>query len=222
MTRLTKATALLFVVLLGFASTARAEDLAEHSAYQVVANATVALQGVLQKAPDYVAENPGKYYEALHQVLDPVIDYEGFARGVMGPYASSSRYRSLDAAGKAQLRDQLKRFTGVIKGSLVETYGKGLLAFGGSKIETLPTKTEDKTKRVISVTQKVYAAGGKPKTVNYLMAQNKKGHWQLRNVVIEAVNLGKVYRNQFESAARRANGDLDAVIAHWEGSATAE
>ena len=28
-------------------------------------------------------------------------------------------------------------------------------------------------------------------------------------------NLGEIYRNQFESAARRYEGDLDQVIANW-------
>ena len=38
--------------------------------------------------------------------------FPGFARSVMGPYASSERYRGLDAAGQAQLREQLDKFTG--------------------------------------------------------------------------------------------------------------
>ncbi|PID54969.1 MAG: toluene tolerance protein [Gammaproteobacteria bacterium] len=209
----------MFALLLGVASAVQAKAPTDHSAYEVVAEATVSIQDILTQAPSYAADDPERYYAALHQVLDPVIDYRGFARGVMGAYASSERYRSLDKTGRAQLRKQLNRFTTVIKGSLVETYGKGLLAFAGSKIETLPVKAEDHSKRVVSIAQKVYAAGGAPKTVNYLMAQNKKGQWQLRNVVIEAVNLGKVYRNQFESAARRENGDLDAVIGQWEGEA---
>jgi hypothetical protein len=32
----------------------------------------------------------------------------------------------------------------------------------------------------------------------------------MRNLVVENVNLGQVYRSQFESAARRYDGDLDA------------
>jgi len=34
-------------------------------------------------------------------------------------------------------------------------------------------------------------------------------------MVIENVNLGEIYRSQFESAARKHGGDLDQVIASW-------
>ena len=37
--------------------------------------------------------------------------------------------------------------------------------------------------------------------------------WQLRNIIIEGVNLGEIYRSQFEASARKSNGDLDVVIA---------
>lgn len=207
------------LVLLSLSLVVFAEDMAENSAFQRVATTTSAMQGVLEEAPDYIDEDPERYFRAVHEVLDPVIDYKGFARGVMGAYASSERYRSLDSAGKKQLRAQLNRFTEIIKETLVKTYGKGLLAFGGSRIETLPTDEKDARKRVVSVVQHVYGDDDKPRVVNYQMAQNKKGQWRLRNVIIEAVNLGKVYRNQFESAARQHDGDLNAVIANWQDSA---
>ena len=49
----------------------------------------------------------------------------------------------------------------------------------------------------------------------YQMGKGKSGEWKLRNVIIESVNLGEIYRNQFESAARKRDGDLDAVIDSW-------
>jgi hypothetical protein len=58
-----------------------------------------------------VDDDPERYYAAVHEVLDPVVDFRGFARGVMGEYATSARYRSLDEAGREKLRDQLERFT---------------------------------------------------------------------------------------------------------------
>jgi phospholipid transport system substrate-binding protein len=49
----------------------------------------------------------------------------------------------------------------------------------------------------------------------YQMGLDRSGTWKLRNMIIESVNLGEIYRNQFESAARRYEGDLDQVIANW-------
>ena len=37
----------------------------------------------------------------------------------------------------------------------------------------------------------------------------------LRNVIIESVNLGEIYRDQFQDSAREEDGDIDKVIANW-------
>ena len=45
--------------------------------------------------------------------------------------------------------------------------------------------------------------------------RDKKGKWRLRNLIVETVNLGVIYRNQFQAAARDAEGDLNVVIDNW-------
>ena len=47
------------------------------------------------------------------------------------------------------------------------------------------------------------------------MGKGKSGEWKLRNVIIESVNLGEIYSNQFQSSARKYEGDLDSVIENW-------
>jgi phospholipid transport system substrate-binding protein len=49
----------------------------------------------------------------------------------------------------------------------------------------------------------------------YQMGKNKSGVWKLRNVIIETVNLGEIYKNQFQAAARKHDGDLNTVIEGW-------
>ena len=119
---------------------------AESPAHAVVRDTTRQVMDVVQQADAYADEDPERYYQEIQAILDPVIDYRGFARGVMGPYATSERYRSLDEAGRAQLRDQLDRFTEVMRVGLVRTYSKGLLAFGGSRIEVDEPGEEDQGK----------------------------------------------------------------------------
>lgn len=200
------------------ADKALAED---QVAYDLVQNTTVAVMDVVTAADEYVEDDPERYYQQIQELLDPLIDFRGFARKVMGPYASSSRYRSLDEAGKQQLRDQLDRFTDVMRSSLVRTYSKGLLAFGGSRIELeLPEADEEKTAEEassarLSVRQLVYADRSLPYEVRYQMGQEKSGDWKLLNVIIESVNLGEVYKDQFLASAREHGGNLDAVIDSW-------
>ena len=54
-----------------------------------------------------------------------------------------------------------------------------------------------------------------PYVVLYQMGRNRDGAWKLRNVIIESVNLGEIYRDQFQAAAREEEGNLDNVIANW-------
>ena len=196
---------------------------AEGTAHGVVSATTRDVMNVVQAAPAYVDQDPDRYYQAIQDILDPVIDFRGFARGVMGAYASSDRYRSLDADGRARLKDQLDRFTQVMRVGLVRTYSKGLLAFGGSRIEvSKPDADAEKTSKA-SVRQLIYSDSSEPYVVLYQMGRDRSGDWKLRNMIIENVNLGEIYRGQFEAAARKHGGDLDQVIENWsEAAAEAE
>ena len=184
-------------------------------AHEVVEQATEQILSVVQAAEAYAEEDPERYYGEIQTILDPVVDFRGFARSVMGPYASSERYRSLDDAGKAQLRDQLDRFTEVMRFGLVRTYSKGLLAFGGSRIEVLVPEGGSLNESRVTVKQLVFSDEPDPYELLYQMGRNKSGDWKLRNIIIESVNLGEIYRSQFESSARKNEGDLDTVIETW-------
>lgn len=193
----------------------RAQD---HAAYILVQETTVRVMDVVVAAEEYAEADPERYYRQIQDLLDPLIDFRGFARKVMGPYASSERYRSLDEAGRQQLRDQLDRFTAVMRGSLVRTYSKGLLAFGGSKIELAPPEAaegDETDSSRLSVRQLIYADRKLPYEVMYQMGQEKADEWKLRNVIIENVNLGEIYRDQFLASARERDGNLNAVIDNW-------
>ncbi len=185
------------------------------TAHDVVRDTSGKVMAVVQEAQAYADDDPERYYAEVQAILEPVIDFRGFARGVMGAYASSDRYRSLDEAGRAQLREQLDRFTDVMRAGLVRTYSKGLLAFGGSRIEVSAPAADEADQDRASVEQLIFTDQATPYVVMYQMGRDRSGEWKLRNVIIESVNLGEIYRSQFEAAARKENGDLDAVIDNW-------
>ena len=185
------------------------------TAHDVVRDTSSQVMAVVKDAQAYAEQDPDRYYAQVQAILEPVIDFRSFARGVMGAYASSDRYRSLDEAGRAQLRDQLDRFTEVMRAGLVRTYSKGLLAFGGSRIEVSSPAPDEADQDRASVEQLIFTEDARPYVVMYQMGRDRSGEWKLRNVIIESVNLGEIYRSQFEAAARKENGDLDAVIDSW-------
>lgn len=197
------------------AGTFAAEE--DNSAQAVLQQTTDRVLQVIDGARSYVDTDPDRYYAAVHEVLDPVIDFRGFARGVMGEYASGKRYRSLDEAGREKLKAQLDEFSETMRVGLIKTYSRGLLAFGGSRVELADNPDVEGDRATLR--QLIYSDASKPYVVVYQMAKDKMGRWKMRNLVVENVNLGQIYRSQFESAARRYDGDLDKVIKNWSAEA---
>lgn len=199
-----------------------AQDTEQSDPGAIVAQATDRVMALVAEAGEYFDEDPDRYYAAIGGEVDDLIDFRSFARGVMGDAASGATYRQLDDAGKARLRGQLDTFSEVIRSGLIQTYGKGLLAFGGLKTEVLPAEIAPNNERLASVTQRVTGDQGQVYTLRYQMGLYRDGQWRLRNMIIENVNLGEIYRSQFADALEDANGDIDQVIAGWDVAPLAE
>ncbi|MEC8159334.1 MAG: ABC transporter substrate-binding protein [Pseudomonadota bacterium] len=185
----------------------------------IIESTTTQIMTIVGEAPKYFDADPDRFYSEIGAVLDATIDWRGFAKGVMGDYASNARYRTLDDEGRTALRDQLQSFTDIMKLGLIRTYAKGLLAFSGSKFEIVDKEAIDPDARSASITQLVYGSGGRTYTVRYQMGRSRDGRWRLRNLIVADINLGQIYRNQFAAAAKSADGDVAKVVAEWDISA---
>lgn len=206
----------LMLTMVAWSSSAEVNDKAPKP---IIEFTTSQIMTIIDGAPEYFDEDPDRFYSEIGGVLDATIDWRGFAKGVMGDYASNARYKSLDAEGKKVLRRQLEAFTDIIKSGLIRTYAKGLLAFSGSKFEIVDGGEVDPKARSASITQLVYGAGDRTYTVRYQMGKRRDGSWRLRNLIVEDINLGQIYRNQFASAAKAAGGDVGKVVAEWDVAA---
>ena len=191
----------------------------DETAEEALKRTTTEVLTVIEEAADYVKDDPERYYARVNDVLDDIMDFRGFARGVMGDYASGERYRNLNEEEREELRVQLDRFTDAMREGLVQAYSRGLLAFGGSRVELDEERSQgssDGNPDRASLRQLIYADGSDPYVVVYQMARNRDGKWLIRNLIVENVNLGQIYRSQFEASARKFKGDLDKVISDWE------
>jgi phospholipid transport system substrate-binding protein len=186
--------------------------------YQIVQQTTERVLAIIKEGKSTYEKDPARFNKQVEVVMDEVVDFDAFARGVMGPYASAQRYQALTTEQeKAEFRARVERFSTTFKHGLVETYAKGLLKFNGQRIETLPARKGDNPESgTVAVIQNIYGAADKPYVVQYSMRRNRAGEWKLNNVVIEGINLGQTYRSQFASAADQNRGDLDKVIANWK------
>lgn len=185
--------------------------------YQMVQQTTEQVIAIIKDGKGYYDKDPARFNKQVEAVLDKVVDFDAFARGVMGPYAGAQRYQALtNEQEKNEFRARIQRFSDTFKQGLIETYAKGLLKFDGQKIETLPPrKSDDLNSGNVAVVQNIYGAADKPYIVQYSMRRNREGVWKLQNVIIEGINLGQTYRSQFAAAADQYHGDLDKVIANW-------
>lgn len=194
-------------------SHAMAED--GQGAYDVVKGTTDQVLKLVQDAKGYYGSDPERYYREIDGLLGGVSDFKGFARSVMGRHASKQALDSLDPAAQKKLQQQIERFTEVFRVGLVHTYAEGLLKFSGQRIEVKPPRGGDEGEGSVEVSQLIYGDAPQPYVVQYKMRKDKSGAWKLRNVTIEGINMGKVYRSQFDEAMQKYKGDIDQVIANW-------
>lgn len=192
--------------------------------YQVVQQTTEHVLAIVKDAKVYSAKDPKRFNTEVTEVMNKVIDFEDFARSVMGTYASGQRYKALTSEDeKAAFRERITRFSVTFKQGLVDTYASSLLSFNGEKVETIPPKKgDDISTGSATVMQNIFNGSGKSYVVQYSMRRNKAGEWKLHNLIIEGINLGLTYRSQFSAAAEKYHGDLDKVIANWSVEPDAE
>ncbi len=191
---------------------------AEQDPYQIVQQTTEKVLAIVKDAKGYAQKDPERFQKEVTLELDKVVDFNHFARGVMGSYASAQRYKALKSeAEKAAFNERIQRFSSTFKQGLVDTYANGLLNLNGQKIETLPLRKGDNlASGSVSIIQNIYNDSGKPYVIQYSMRRTQAGEWKLQNLIIEGINLGLTYRSQFAESADLNKGDLDKVIANWK------
>ncbi len=211
------------LLMLVAASIGMAEEGVEQSKQspqQLIQTVTDEVLIAIVAATEYYDEDPERFYTEIEAIMAPVMDYQTFARTVMGRYGSSSAYRSLaKAEEKEQFKQRVISFTEVFRQTIMNTYGKGLMTFNGEEIDVLPLDEENQANfeqgRSVQVVQVIRGQDGAENKVYYKLKPNRGGEWKLRNVVINSINLGKVYQSQFASAVKDNDGDIDKAIGAW-------
>jgi phospholipid transport system substrate-binding protein len=163
------------------------------------------LLAVIKEGKTYADADPERFYKEVQQVLDPAIDFDTFARGVMAVY------------GKKATAAQRDQFEATFKTGLIRTYAKALLSFTNEKISVLPADRPQTQPDKDSVKTEIVSKEGKVYPVIYSMRLGKDGKWRVYNIIINGINIGLTYRDQFASSmkARDNHGNIDAVIKAW-------
>ncbi|WP_237045512.1 MlaC/ttg2D family ABC transporter substrate-binding protein [Aquipseudomonas alcaligenes] len=171
------------------------------TAHDVMKSTTDELIGDLKANKAGYQQNPQSFYDTLERILGPVVDSAGISRSIMTVKYSR---RASD--------EQLKRFEDNFKRSLMQFYGNALLEYDNQSIRVLPAKAEGADRA--SVGMEVRDSKGTVYPVSYTMVQ-LDGQWKLRNVIINGINVGKLFRDQFADSMQRNGNDLDRTIDGW-------
>ncbi len=186
----------------------------------IVRDITVRLVEQIGTARSYYDTQPERFFQQVDQIISPAIDYRSFSRAIMGRYGTSAYYRGLGSDREREvLKAQVLRFSEAVQDRMVRTLSKGLMTFSGERIEVLVPDAEEqqriKSKQSVSVTQLIYREQDQPLEVQFKLKPDKRGDWRMINVVLDNINLGKQYRDEFSSKLREYNGDIDKVIDYW-------
>jgi phospholipid transport system substrate-binding protein len=172
---------------------------------ELVEQVTADILVVVKEQRYLLDENPEAFYQAVDEVLSPIVAFNFIAKGVMGKYA------------KQATPAQKQRFKDVFQINLISTYAKGMAVYGDQEVVVEPLNGEIGARRKVSIIQKVRGADGE-NTVSYTMGKSKgSDEWKLLNVTINGINLGKTFRSQFAQAMKK-KGDLDSVIDGWSNN----
>ena len=58
--------------------------------------------------------------------------------------------------------------------------------------------------------------------ITYKVRKGKNQEWLIINIVVNGVNLGLTFRNQFQALAKEHNENIDAIIKNWTSDANFE
>lgn len=173
------------------------------SARDVIQGTTTQLLSDLKSNKEQYKADPNAFYNALNANLGPVVDADGISKSIM----------TVKYSRKAS-PEQMQRFQENFKRSLMQFYGNALLEYNNQGITVDPAKTEadDRT----SVGMKITGTNGAVYPVQYTMVK-LDGEWKVRNVIVNGINIGKLFRDQFQDAMQRNGNNLDKTIDGWAG-----
>ncbi|WP_095055107.1 phospholipid-binding protein MlaC [Pseudomonas sp. Irchel s3b2] len=180
-----------------------ANAVAAPSAHELVQDTTTRLLADLAANKEKYKQDPQDFYTALNTIVGPVVDAEGISKSIM-----TVKY------SRKATPEQMQKFVENFKRGLFQFYGNALLEYDNESITVDPAKDESGDRTSVGMTVK--SSSGAIYPVSYTL-EKINGEWKLRNVIINGINIGKLFRDQFADAMQRNGNDLDKTINGWAG-----
>ncbi|WP_223486229.1 phospholipid-binding protein MlaC [Pseudomonas sp. A-RE-19] len=180
-----------------------ANAVAAPSAHDLVQDTTTRMLADLSANKEKYKQDPQDFYTALNTIVGPVVDAEGISKSIM-----TVKY------SRKATPEQMQTFQENFKKGLFQFYGNALLEYNNQGITVEPAKDESGDRTSVGMTVK--GSSGAIYPVSYTL-EKINGEWKLRNVIINGINIGKLFRDQFADAMQRNGNDLQKTIDGWAG-----
>ena len=179
----------------------------ENNPYNFIDSNAQKMVLVLTKNAELFDSDREIYEQKIKDIFEPMIDFRRVAASVMG-----KKYYLLST------KEQRAEFVEIFKDSLLDTYAETLAQWGDS---TISTKFENdysyKEIKTVEVKQTL-DTGSSKYPISYKLRKDKEG-WKIINIIINGVNLGLTFRNQFQALAISNNEDVESTLANWVSDA---
>ena len=188
-----------FLFVLSFSSFLYSEKIPEIHEF-IDKNAQYFLTVIKEEGSTY-ENDPEKFKTRLKNIWEPMVDV-----GLVSRLILSKAYAEATPKQIVAFEEQTKKL-------LLDTYVTTLLEF---EDYTLETNDEIKVnKRTFEVSVKFLSSSDSFIT-KFSVYKNKLGEYKIINIIIDGINLGLTFRNQFQDNLVNNNMDLDKAIETWE------
>lgn len=174
--------------------------------HQVVEKATREVLDRIVRDRPLFRKDPAHLNVIIEENLVPYVDFDRIARRIMAKHFQQAT------------PEQRTRFQRVFKDSLIRAYGTALADYNDQRFVVLPPGRGDVEADRATVRMEVTLSDGKVYPISYSMYLDGQGAWKLENLVLNGINLGLTYRNNFADLVQRHRGDIDKVIQAWSST----
>ena len=179
------------------------KDAIKSNPYNFIDSNAQRMVKVLTEQSDLFETDRTQYEQKIKDIFEPMIDFKRVAASVMG-----RKYYLLAT------KEQREEFVEIFKDSLLDTYAETLAQWGDSKIRTEFNDGYSNSELKNVEVRQVLDTGNSKYPISYKLRKNDKD-WKIVNIIINGVNLGLTFRNQFQALAVSHNDDIEATLSNW-------
>lgn len=162
---------------------------------------------VLTKDVDLFESDRQLYENKIKEIFEPMIDFRRVAASVMG-----KKYYLMAS------KDERAEFVNIFKDSLLDTYAETLAQWGDSLISTEFPETNLNIKIKSVEVRQTLDTGSSKYPISYKLRRSDDG-WKIVNIIINGVNLGLTFRNQFQALAVSHEENIEITLKNWVSDA---